>query len=84
MTAPVGEDFDRYISADMQANYRRVVADQHGGDWTALGRQFAVDGEARLARWAYAQQITRADAVDVLANGSSPIRGRRVPGREVA
>jgi len=55
MDRPDEKDFDRYIPAHLQENYEQIVAERHNGDWSALGRQMAVDGNDTLSRWAYSK-----------------------------
>lgn len=73
-TPPV--DYDRYIGPDVQANYEQVVADRYDGDWSALGRQMAVDGNNLLAGWAHSRAGEQ--------GRSEPPRRRGRPPREVA
>ncbi len=75
MTDEQQTDFDRYIPAHLQDNYAQIVAERYDGDWTALGRQMAVDGEQLLSRWAYSNAGDSAR--------SEPPRRRGRPPREV-
>lgn len=76
MDTTPGIDFDRYIEPHVQENYEQIVAERHGGDWTALGRQFATDGHKLLAAWAHSKAGEDAR--------SEPPRRRGRPPREVA
>lgn len=80
------EEFDRYIPAHIQDNYRQVVMEQHGGDYGPLADQFARDGEDRLSRWARheGELADAAKSRQSEVEGTTTVRGRRAPARETA
>lgn len=72
-------DFDRYLPEHVQDNYRRIVEERHGGDWSKLARQMDADGNDLLAKWAASQAGGKSDSVEDASDKSETTK--RGPGR---
>lgn len=70
------EEFERYIPQATRDNHRARV-ESGSATWGDLGRQFAVDGQSTLARWAHHE-------ADKAGQQTDAPRARRSTPRETA
>ena len=73
-------DYDRYVPEHVRDNYRQLVEERHGGDWSRLARELDANGDTPLAKWAASQSGAKSDDKPENAMDKTETT-KRAPGR---